>query len=150
MYKRQQVTGRVKEAYSTWNKLLREHEQQVWQLSDAIALRVVVTPKDNQDAQALCYQAQQLCQQRLLGWSSSSSSFARTVITKTKDYIKSPKANGYQSLHTAARLEYKGLPWNVEVQIRSNAMHQKAEFGACAHWDYKQQQDEEVQLLVRP
>ena len=54
-----------------------------------------------------------------------------------KDYISSPKPNGYQSLHHTANLFRNGVDWLFEVQVRSEEMHRLAEFGVAAHWDYK-------------
>jgi len=53
-------------------------------------------------------------------------------MSKVKDYISFPKPNGYQSLHTALMLNGQ----TVEVQIRTGAMHQVAEYGMASHWAY--------------
>eukprot|EP00966_Prymnesium_polylepis_P251297 5809992-Prymnesium_polylepis.2 len=119
------VTGRTKSRHSTWKKLLRDGCA-TEQVNDLVALRVVIHPSsEHEDEHAhddLCYHA--------LGkihglW---------TPLPRTlKDYISSPKPNGYRSLHTTVLVGTQPL----EIQIRTVAMHHVAEFGAAAHWAYK-------------
>jgi (p)ppGpp synthase/HD superfamily hydrolase len=133
------VTARVKEAYSTWKKMLRNDFDHILQVPDAIALRVVLNAKkayeDEPDEvirareRALCYYAQELCLQR---WAPSSPESARF-----KDYIAKPKENGYQSLHYTATTNWQGEEWSMEIQVRSEEMHNVAEFGVASHWEYK-------------
>jgi ppGpp synthetase/RelA/SpoT-type nucleotidyltranferase len=133
-----EVTARVKEPYSMWKKMLRHGYDHVLQVPDALALRIVLkakklTPDEPSDVtiareRALCYYAQKRCQER---WQPVASN------PRFKDYIARPKQNGYQSLHYTAQTCWQGESWTLEVQVRSAAMHQVAEFGLACHWDYK-------------
>ena len=115
------VTGRTKSIHSTWKKLQRD-DCSIDEILDLVALRIVLDPLDQADEASLCY--------HVLGkihglW---------TPLPRTlKDYISSPKPNGYRSLHTTVLVGAQPL----EVQIRTQAMHQVAEFGRAAHWAYK-------------
>jgi len=62
------------------------------------------------------------------------------VTGRVKDYISSPKKNGYQSLHYTANMRWHGEEWPFEIQVRSHEMHRVAEYGVAAHWDYKMPQ----------
>ena len=122
-----EVVGRTKELYSLWLKMEKKHDRNLDNITDLVALRVILTPgkKDGIDHGAdsgvwLCYHVLGLVQ-HLRGF--------QPVPTKVKDYISFPKVNGYQSLHTA--LMYKGQ--SVEVQIRTQYMHQVAEYGMASH-----------------
>jgi len=132
------VTARIKEAYSTWKKMLRNKCDHILQVPDAIAFRIVLNAKKHYEDEpdemirarerALCYYAQELCLQR---WAPSIED------ARFKDYIASPKANGYQSLHCTANANWQGQVWRMEIQVRSGEMHNVAEFGVASHWDYK-------------
>jgi (p)ppGpp synthase/HD superfamily hydrolase len=143
------VSSRVKQPYSLWKKLLkrrtrgtangggRRKELSVQNLGDAVALRVVLRAKRLSPAETdgtiatreaiLCYYVQNLIMQK----------FPARDESTVKDYISSPKPNGYQSLHHTADLFRNGVDWLFEVQVRSEEMHRLAEFGVAAHWDYK-------------
>lgn len=132
------VSARVKEPYSLWKKMLRNKAEHVLQVPDALALRIVLnakklTPDEPLEVtrareRALCYYAQQLCTHH---WEPQEDD------ARFKDYIESPKANGYQSLHYTASTEWKNKDWTMEIQIRSGEMHKVAEYGLASHWDYK-------------
>ncbi|WP_089229601.1 RelA/SpoT family protein [Tistlia consotensis] len=111
------VSGRIKTPYSVWRKMQKRNVG-FEQLADIMAFRVVV--KDVGD----CYRALGVLHSRY-----------PTVPGRFKDYISTPKPNGYRSLHT-------GLigpeQQRIEVQIRTREMHEYAEFGVAAHWKYKQ------------
>jgi RelA/SpoT family (p)ppGpp synthetase len=111
-----EVSGREKHPYSIWRKMAERHIS-FEQLSDIMAFRVIVA-----DA-AECYRALGLIHQK---WP--------TVPGRFKDYISTPKRNGYRSLHTAVIHSEK---MRIEIQIRSIEMHAQAEYGLAAHWAYK-------------
>ena len=111
------VDGRAKHLYSIWKKM-RGKNLAFDDVLDLRALRVVVS-----DVPA-CYAALSAVHARY-----------RVRPGEFDDYIARPKANGYQSLHTVVEGD-DGRP--VEVQIRTLAMHERAEHGAAAHWAYKE------------
>jgi GTP pyrophosphokinase len=115
---RAQVFGRPKHIYSIWKKM-RGKEIDFTELYDVRAFRVIVADIKT------CY--------TVLGvvhniWTPIPKEF--------DDYISRPKPNGYQSLHTVVTAE-DGRP--LEVQIRTQEMHQFAEYGVAAHWRYKEE-----------
>src|SRR5215468_1114297 len=111
------VSGREKTPYSIWRKMQRKNVP-FEQLSDIMAFRVVVGNV------ADCYRA--------LGVLHSAYSM---VPGRFKDFISTPKPNGYQSLHTGVIGPEKQ---RIEIQIRTREMHEIAELGVAAHWRYKQ------------
>ena len=112
-----QVSGRIKTPFSIWRKMQRKNVQ-FEALSDIMAFRVVV--KDVGE----CYHALGVLHSRY-----------PVVPGRFKDYISTPKPNGYRSLHT----ELIGPErQRIEVQIRTAEMHEIAELGVAAHWQYKQ------------
>ena len=112
-----EIQGREKHPYSIWRKMAERHIS-FEQLSDVMAFRVVV--KDIDD----CYKALGVLHRR---WP--------MVPGRFKDYISTPKRNGYRSIHTSIIHSEK---MRIEVQIRTEEMHAEAEFGLAAHWAYKQ------------
>ncbi|WP_259661836.1 RelA/SpoT family protein [Zwartia hollandica] len=112
-----EVSGRPKHIYSIYNKMRLKHLD-FSKLFDVRALRIIV--QNERD----CYTALGLVHER---WVPVSDEF--------DDYISRPKPNGYRSLHTVVA-DQSGRPF--EVQIRTQAMHEFAEFGMAAHWRYKE------------
>ncbi|PYD81237.1 RelA/SpoT family protein [Komagataeibacter sucrofermentans] len=117
-----EVTGREKTPYSIWEKMQRRNVA-FEQLSDIMAFRIIVPSRE------ACYIA--------LG---AVHAAYPVIAGRFKDYISTPKANGYQSLHTGVTLRH---PRNqkIEVQIRTAEMHDVAENGVASHWLYKQLPD---------
>jgi len=111
------VSGREKHPFSIWRKMAERHIS-FEQLSDVMAFRAIVP-----DAPA-CYDALGVIHQR---WP--------MVPGRFKDYVSTPKRNGYRSLHTAVIHSEK---MRIEIQIRSSEMHAQAEYGLASHWTYKQ------------
>jgi guanosine-3',5'-bis(diphosphate) 3'-pyrophosphohydrolase len=110
------LDGREKHLYSVYQKMVRKHLR-LSEIMDVYGFRLIVKTIDD------CYRA--------LGVFHN---LYKPLLTKFKDYIAIPKANGYQALHTVLVGPY-GLP--IEVQIRTEAMNHMAENGIAAHWIYK-------------
>ncbi|MFN3075632.1 MAG: RelA/SpoT family protein [Alphaproteobacteria bacterium] len=111
------VSGREKSAYSIWRKMQRKSVG-FEQLSDIMAFRVIVGTVEN------CYRALGVIHSRY-----------PMVPGRFKDYISTPKPNGYRSLHTGIIGPERH---RIEVQIRTQEMHEVGELGVAAHWKYKQ------------
>ncbi|HET9628558.1 MAG TPA: bifunctional (p)ppGpp synthetase/guanosine-3',5'-bis(diphosphate) 3'-pyrophosphohydrolase [Novosphingobium sp.] len=114
---RVEVSGREKHPYSIWKKMAERHVS-FEQITDIIAFRVLVEEVDD------CYKALGVLHQ---AW--------QMIPGRFKDYISTPKSNGYRSLHTSLIFENS---MRMEVQIRTRDMHRTNEFGLAAHWAYKQ------------
>ena len=125
-----QVYGRTKEVYSLWHKMETKGEHNLDHIVDVVALRVIITPKEDSTEGNEADRGVWLCY-HVLGLVQHLPGF-QPMPTKVKDYISFPKPNGYQSLHTALMLNGQA----IEVQIRTSAMHQVAEHGMASHWAY--------------
>lgn len=112
-----EVSGREKTRYSIWKKMQRKNVT-FEQLSDIMAFRIVV------DDIGECYHT--------LGALHSS---YPTVPGRFKDFISTPKPNGYRSLHTTV---LGPESQRIEIQIRTHEMHREADLGVAAHWAYKE------------
>lgn len=111
------ISGRVKATYSIWLKMHRKNIA-FEQLSDIMAFRVIV------DSVLEAYQ--------VLGIIHSTYS---VIPGRFKDYISTPKPNNYQSIHTTI---FGPKKQRIEVQIKTREMHEIAEYGVAAHWQYKE------------
>ncbi|OYU00995.1 MAG: bifunctional (p)ppGpp synthetase/guanosine-3',5'-bis(diphosphate) 3'-pyrophosphohydrolase [Sphingomonadaceae bacterium PASS1] len=111
------ISGREKHPYSIWKKMQERHVA-FEQLTDINAFRVITETTED------CYRALGVLHRR---W--------QMVPGRFKDFVSTPKRNGYKSLHTTIMFA-KNM--RVEVQIRSAEMHRSSEHGLAAHWAYKQ------------
>jgi GTP pyrophosphokinase len=115
-----EITGREKKPYSIWRKMENKNVS-FEQLTDIVAFRVIV------NTVADCYHALGIVH-----------SHYHMVPDSFKDFISTPKENGYRSLHT---LVIGPEQRRIEIQIRTREMHDIAEMGVAAHWSYKQHRD---------
>ena len=123
------VTGREKKPYSIWRKM-QDKKEGFTRLSDIFGFRIVT------DRETDAYIAMGAVHRR---W--------RAVPGRFKDYISHPKSNGYRSIHTTV----SGRDGKrVEVQIRTNEMHEVAESGVAAHWSYKDGERVKNPFVVDP
>lgn len=112
-----EITGREKRPYSIWRKMQRQNIA-FEQVCDIMAFRVIVDTVED------CY--------KTLGVINTKYPM---IPGRYRDFISTPKPNGYRSLHTGV---IGPLNQRIEVQIRTHEMHQVAEYGLAAHWEYKQ------------
>ena len=110
------IYGREKTPFSIWRKLQKKRVS-LEQITDIIGFRIILNDADE------CYQTLGILHKK---WN--------CIPGKFKDYISSPKINGYKSLHTSVIGSYKKP---IEIQIRTSKMHDFAERGIASHWQYK-------------
>lgn len=116
-----EITGRPKHIYSIYRKMKRK-DVDFEQIYDIHGFRVIV------DNEANCYAALGIVHGNY-----------RPIPGEFDDYIANPKDNMYRSLHTAVLSKRSGRP--MEIQIRTREMHEVAERGIAAHWQYKEQRE---------
>jgi GTP diphosphokinase / guanosine-3',5'-bis(diphosphate) 3'-diphosphatase len=123
------LKGRAKKYFSLYKKYLEKGS--IAAIHDLIALRVIVPTIDD------CYQVLSILHRHF-----------DPLDGKLKDYISTPKSNGYQSLHTT--VQDPELQCIFEFQIRTNEMHQFAEYGVASHWSYKSRNTKDVAQFLEP
>ena len=110
------IYGREKTTFSIWRKVQKKRVS-LEQVTDILGFRIILNNIDE------CYQTLGVLHKK---WN--------CIPGKFKDYISSPKINGYKSLHTSVIGPYKKP---IEIQIRTSKMHDFAERGIASHWQYK-------------
>jgi GTP pyrophosphokinase len=113
-----EVNGRVKRLYSLFNKLKR-YGNDMGKIYDIVAFRIITRTT------ADCYSALGVIHKHF-----------QPVPGRIKDYIATPKPNGYQSIHTTV---FDKDSSTLEIQIRTDLMHEEAERGVAAHWFYEEE-----------
>ncbi len=113
-----EISGRVKRLYSLFNKL-KKYDGDITKIYDIIALRII--SKSTAD----CYAILGIIHKHF-----------QPVPGRIKDFISTPKPNGYQSLHTTVFDQHGNV---FELQIRTDLMHEEAERGIAAHWFYTEE-----------
>ena len=116
-----EITGREKKAYSTWKKMLKKSIA-LEKVSDIYAFRIITNAKSD------CYKVLGIIHTK---WP--------MIPDRFKDFISTPKPNGYQSIHTTV-IGKDGI--KMELQIKTKKMHQLAEYGVASHWIYKDEINE--------
>jgi GTP diphosphokinase / guanosine-3',5'-bis(diphosphate) 3'-diphosphatase len=117
------IKGRPKSIYSIWNKM-RQQNRPFEEIYDLFAIRIILdSPPEFEREKALCWQAYSIVTDHY-----------KPNPDRLKDWISTPRANGYQSLHSTVMS--KSGQW-VEVQVRTARMDEIAEKGYAAHWKYK-------------
>ncbi len=116
-----EITGREKKAYSTWKKMLKKSIS-LEKVSDIYAFRIITNTKSD------CYKVLGIIHTK---WP--------MIPDRFKDFISTPKPNGYQSIHTTV-IGKDGI--KMELQIKTKKMHQLAEYGVASHWIYKDEINE--------
>ncbi len=128
-----EMTARVKSVYSIWNKMESKHIP-FEEVYDLYAARIVFKCENEADEKKLCWNIY-----------SEITDLYRLHPDRTRDWLSTPKANGYRALH----LTVMGPDGNwIEVQIRSEKMNEMAERGFAAHWKYKIGEGEEESELA--
>ena len=130
------LSYRIKDKYQLFLKMQRKNLSSVSQVRDALGMRIIIEDyariigETDEEYIArgsnICYHLVNELR-NVAGWVPAERGF--------KDYIKNSKENGYQSLHQY--IKNKALGTNVEIQVRTKAMHNKASLGEAAHWFYK-------------
>ncbi len=118
---------RVKHLYSLWQKL-KQNQYDITKIYDILALRIIVPTIGD------CYQALGIIH-----------SLYKPLPGRFKDYIAVPKPNGYRSLHTTV---FDGTGEVVEIQVRTESMHDEAEYGIASHLHYKELGDNQQKNTI--
>ena len=125
------LKARIKSVYSIWKKMMRQ-QCAFEDVYDLLAVRIIFTPKDSLSEKDQCWMIY-----------SAITEMYRPHPERIRDWISTPKANGYEALHVTVMAN--NGQW-VEVQIRTDRMHEIAERGYAAHWKYKTGESDDSEL----
>ena len=125
------LKARIKTVYSIWKKMVSK-QCSFEDVYDLMAVRIIFNPHDNMSEKDQCWMIY-----------SAITEIYRPHPERIRDWISTPKANGYEALHVTVMGSYG--EW-IEVQIRTTRMHEIAEHGYAAHWKYKTGEKDESEL----
>jgi GTP pyrophosphokinase len=125
------LKARIKSVYSVWKKMMRQ-QCAFEDVYDLLAVRIIFTPKDSLSEKDQCWMIY-----------SAITEMYRPHPERIRDWISTPKANGYEALHVTV-MGSNG-EW-IEVQIRTDRMNEIAERGYAAHWRYKTGESDDGEL----
>ena len=125
------IKARIKSVYSVWKKMMRQ-QCAFEDVYDLLAVRIIFTPNESMSEKDQCWMIY-----------SAITEFYRPHPERIRDWISTPKANGYEALHVTV-MGNNG-EW-IEVQIRTDRMNEIAERGYAAHWKYKTGESDDSEL----
>ena len=125
------LKARIKTAYSIWKKMMQQ-QCSFEDVYDIMAVRIIFTPNESMSEKDQCWMIY-----------SAITEIYRPHPERIRDWISTPKANGYEALHVTVM--GKNGEW-VEVQIRTDRMHEIADHGYAAHWKYKTGESDDSEL----
>lgn len=125
------IKARIKSVYSVWKKMMRQ-QCAFEDVYDLLAVRIIFTPNESMSEKDQCWMIY-----------SAITEFYRPHPERIRDWISTPKANGYEALHVTVM--GKNGEW-IEVQIRTDRMNEIAERGYAAHWKYKTGESDDSEL----
>jgi GTP pyrophosphokinase len=126
-----EVKARIKSVYSIWNKMVTK-QVPFENVYDILAVRIIFTPNESLSEKDQCWMIY-----------SAITEIYRPHPSRIRDWISTPKANGYEALHITVM---SGDGTWVEIQIRTKRMHELAERGLAAHWKYKTGDHDDSQI----
>ena len=125
------LKARIKSVYSIWKKMVKQ-QCAFEDVYDLMAVRIIFTPNESMSEKDQCWMIY-----------SAITELYRPHPERIRDWISTPKANGYEALHVTVM--GKNGEW-IEVQIRTDRMHEIAEHGYAAHWKYKTGESDDSEL----
>ncbi len=125
------LKARIKSVYSIWKKMMSK-QCAFEDVYDIMAVRIIFTPHETMSEKDQCWMIY-----------SAITEIYRPHPERIRDWISTPKANGYEALHVTVM--GKNGEW-IEVQIRTDRMHEIAEHGYAAHWKYKTGESDDSEL----